>query len=78
MDRRTVDRTETDVLVRFACATPEHLASAAPSRFGLLVSHHGTFGYCPVQTAGPHHWKDIQSTRLSELRRTLEYPHLGY
>jgi len=78
LNRRTVDLTKTDVLVRFACATPEHLASAVRGRFGLLISHHGTFGYCPVQTAGPHHWRDIEGTSLTELRRTLEYPRLGY
>lgn len=78
MDQRTVDRTGTEVLVRFACATSEHLASAVPGQFGLLVSHHGTFGYCPARTAGPHHWKDIRRIRLSELRRISERPHLGY
>ena len=76
--QRTGDRTRTDVLVRFACATTEHLAIAVPGRFGRLVNHHGTFGYCPARTTGPHEWKDIRNIRLSELRRTAERPHLGY
>lgn len=81
IDRTTVDRARTDVLVRFVCTTTEHLARAIPGRFGRLVSHHGTFGYCPMRPAGPdapHAWKDIRSVRLSELRQRQEYPHLGY
>lgn len=66
------------MLVRFACVTGEHLAIAVPGRFGCLVNHHGTFGYCPARTTGPHEWKDIRSTRLSELRRAQERSHLGY
>lgn len=78
VDRRTVDRTRTDVLVRFTCATREHLAIAVPGKFGRLVSHHGTFGYCPARTTELHEWKDIRGIRLSELRRISERPHLGY
>ena len=66
------------MLVRFACATREHLALAVPGRYGRLVNHHGTFGYCPAQTTGPHQWQDIRSIPLSELRRLEERPHLGY
>jgi hypothetical protein len=67
------------VLVRFACTTREHLAIAVPGRFGRLVSHHGTFGYCPARTTGPHEWKeDIRTIRLSEFRRTQEQSHFGY
>lgn len=66
------------MLVRFKCATREHLAIGVPGEFGSLVSHHGTFGYCPARTTGPHEWKEIRSNRLSELRQTQERPHLGY
>jgi hypothetical protein len=77
-NRRTADRATPDVLLRFACASREHLAIEVPGRFGHLVNHHGTFGYCPARTTGPHEWKDVRSIRLSELRRTEERPHLGY
>ena len=75
---RTGDRTRTDVLVRFVCAARGHLALSIPGGFGRLVNHHGTFGYCAARTTGPHEWKDIPTTPLSELRRTQERPRLGY
>lgn len=64
---RTGSRSRPDVIVRFLCAREEHLANPVPGGPGLLVSHHGTFGYCPARVAEGHAWKDIHRVTLSDL-----------
>jgi hypothetical protein len=55
------------IVVRYVCVTPSHVASAVPGEVGTLIEHSGTYGYCPGHAAGRHHWRNNIHVTLDRL-----------
>ena len=58
-----------EIVVRYVCVCPSHVASAVPGELGALIEHSGTYGYCPGHASGRHHWRNNIHVTLDKLVR---------
>ncbi len=64
-----------EIVIRFVCVNPAHVASTVPGKVGSLVTHSGTCGYCPGQSPhGAHTWENNRRVSLAELLTRGERP----
>ena len=60
-------RAAEEIVIRFVCVKPAHVASSLPEKLGTLVSRSGTCGYCPGQASGAHVWRNNIRVTLADL-----------